>query len=156
YPAAIGSRSPRRLQNKSCQPYGRKTNTGFRWEVNMKTLSMKLAMAATASFLAMSTGDWAGEVVWWTTSCSEARAWDLVEKFQTANPDVTVKLEITTTNGLPQRILTSLQSGAAPDVIDVQHGWVNGYAQNNLILPVDDVLTDRDDYIPAALEYNTW
>lgn len=122
----------------------------------MKTLTMKLAMAATASFLAMSAAAWAGEVVWWTPNFNEARARDLVEKFQAANPDVTVKLEITTTDGLPQRILTALQSGAAPDVIDVQHGWVNGYAQNNLVLPVDEVLTDREDYIPAALGYDTW
>jgi len=122
----------------------------------MKTLTMKMAIAATASFLAMSAGAWAGEVVWWTPNFNEARARQLVEKFQAANPEVKVKLEITTTDGLPQRILTALQSGAAPDVIDVQHGWVNGYAQNDLVLPLDDVLTQREDYIPAALEYNTW
>lgn len=122
----------------------------------MKTLTMKMAIAATASFLAMSAGAWAGEVVWWTPNFNEARARQLVEKFQSANPEIKVKLEITTTDGLPQRILTALQSGAAPDVIDVQHGWVNGYAQNDLVLPLDDVVTQREDYIPAALEYNTW
>ena len=53
-------------------------------------------------------------------------------------------------------MLTALQSGAAPDVIDVQHGWVNGYAQNELVMPLDDVLEDREDYIPAALDYVTW
>ena len=121
----------------------------------MKTLT-KMTLAATASFLAMAAGAFAGEVVWWTPNFNEARARQLVEKFQAANPDITVKLEITTTDGLPQRILTALQSGAAPDVIDVQHGWVNGYAQNDLVAPLDEVVTEREDYIPAALEYNTW
>ena len=53
-------------------------------------------------------------------------------KFEAANPGITVKLEITTSDGLPQRVLTALQSGAPPDIIEVQHGWVNGYAQNDL------------------------
>ncbi len=122
----------------------------------MKTMTIKLAMAATASFLAMSASAWAGQVVWWTPNFNEARARQLVETFQAANPGVTVKLETTTTDGLPQRILTALQSGAAPDVIDVQHAWVNGYAQNKLVVPLDEAVTERDDYIPAALQYNTW
>ena len=98
----------------------------------------------------------AGEVVWWTPNFNEPRARVLVDTFQKANPGTTVKLEITATDGLPQRILTGLQSGAAPDLIDVQHGWVNGYAQNKLVLPLDDVIEDRSDYIPAALDYVTW
>jgi multiple sugar transport system substrate-binding protein len=111
----------------------------------------------TGAILALSSGvAFAGEVTWWTPNFNEARARTLVEKFQAANPGITVKLEITTTDGLPQRVLTALQSGAAPDVVDVQHGWVNGYAQNQLVVPLDDVLNDREDYIPAALQYVTW
>jgi multiple sugar transport system substrate-binding protein len=114
-------------------------------------------MLAATSALALSAGmASAGEVVWWTPNFNEARARELVEKFQAANPDITVRLEITTTDGLPQRVLTAMQSGAAPDIIDVQHGWVSGYAQNDLVLPMDEVLQDRDDYVPAALDYVSW
>ena len=28
-----------------------------------------------------------------------------------------------------ERVLTALNSGAPPDIIEVQHGWVNGYAR---------------------------
>ena len=98
----------------------------------------------------------AGEVVWWTPNWGEARAKELADKFQAANPGITIKLEITTSDGLPQRVLTALQSGAAPDIIEVQHGWVNGYAQNGLVQPVDDVIQDKEDYAPAALTYVTW
>jgi ABC-type glycerol-3-phosphate transport system substrate-binding protein len=114
-------------------------------------------MAVAFSTIALMSGvAMAGEVVWWTPNFNEARARDLVTKFEQANPGTTVKLEITTTDGLPQRVLTALQSGAAPDIIDVQHAWINGYAQNKLVMQMDDVLKDRDDYIPAALDYATW
>jgi multiple sugar transport system substrate-binding protein len=114
-------------------------------------------MAGAASALALTAGlAAAGEVVWWTPNFNEPRARELVAKFQEANPDITVRLEITTSDGLPQRVLTAMQSGAAPDVIDVQHGWVNGYAQNDLVMPMDLVIQDRDDYVPAALDYVTW
>lgn len=117
----------------------------------------KITALLGAAIMALSTGMAnAGEVTWWTPNFNEARAKGLVEKFQAAHPDITVRLEITATDGLPQRVLTALQSGAAPDVVDVQHGWVNGYAQNKLVLPLGDVLKDREDYIPAALEYVTW
>jgi multiple sugar transport system substrate-binding protein len=114
-------------------------------------------LAAAASALALGAGlAAAGEVVWWAPNFNEARARELVDKFQAEHPDITIRLEITTSDGLPQRVLTALQSGAAPDIIDVQHGWVNGYAQNDLVLPLDDVLQDREDYVPAALDYVTW
>jgi ABC-type sugar transport system, periplasmic component len=122
----------------------------------MKTRSIKIGFVGAVSALALSTGmTFAGEVVWWTPNFNEARARELVAKFQETHPDITVNLQITTTDGLPQRVLTALQSGAAPDIIDVQHGWVNGYAQNNLVIPLDDVLQDREDYVPAALDYVT-
>ena len=123
----------------------------------MKSWKKMAVLVTTVSALALTTGlSLAGEVVWWTPNFNEARARELVTKFEAAHPDITVNLQVTTTDGLPQRVLTALQSGAAPDVIDVQHAWVNGYAQNNLVIPLDDVLTDREDYVPAALDYVTF
>jgi ABC-type glycerol-3-phosphate transport system substrate-binding protein len=64
----------------------------------------------------------AGEVVWWTPNWSEPRARELAKKFMDANPGITIKVEVTVANGLPERVLTALRSGAAPDIIEVQHG----------------------------------
>ena len=115
----------------------------------------RLAFGASAlAFIATAAS--AGEITWWTPNFNEARARELLTGFQTEHPDITVNLEITTTNGLPERILTTLQSGAAPDLIDVQHPWVNNYAQNGLVIPLDDVLEAREDYNEAALDYVTW
>lgn len=98
----------------------------------------------------------AGEVVWWTPNWGEARAKELADKFMAANPGITIRLEVTVANGLPERVLTALQSGTPPDIIEVQHGWVNGYAQADLIVPLDEVIQEKDDYTPAAISYVTW
>ncbi|QQA43515.1 ABC transporter substrate-binding protein [Pelagovum pacificum] len=113
-----------------------------------------LTGASVLSVAAMSAQ--ADEVTWWTPNFNEERARELVAQFEEEHPEITVNLEITVTNGLPERILTTLRSGSAPDLIDVQHPWVNGYAQNDLVMPLDDVLTDAEDYNEAAIDYVTW
>jgi ABC-type glycerol-3-phosphate transport system substrate-binding protein len=123
----------------------------------MKALRIAAAAAATVSVFALTAGGaFAGEVVWWTPNWGQARAEKLAADFQKANPGISVKMEITTSNGLPQRILTALQSGAAPDVIEVQHPWVQGYAQSDLVQPLDDVIQDKDDYNKASINYDTY
>lgn len=98
----------------------------------------------------------ADQIVWWLPNWREAAGRDLAKKFEAANPGTTVKIEITVADGLPTKILTALNSGSPPDVIDAQYGWVVPYAQQGLIQPLDDVLDNRADYYPAALEYDTW
>jgi multiple sugar transport system substrate-binding protein len=121
--------------------------------------SLKSGLLA-ASFLAMpllNGAAFAGDVTWWAPNWNEPRARALAAKFEAANPGIKVKIEIVTSDGLPQRVLTALRSGAAPDVIDVQHGWVNGYAQNKLIVPLDDLISkDKTDYVPSAIGNVTW
>ena len=119
-----------------------------------KTLAV---FAAGLSSLALSAGAAsAGEITWWSPNFNIERAEELKAKFEADNPGITINLESTTTNGLPQRILTTLRSGSAPDIIDAQHPWVTGYAQNDLVIPLDDVLEDRDDYNKAAIDYVTY
>src|SRR5687768_15173833 len=123
----------------------------------MKMLKPAMLLAAAVSTLTLSIAvASAGEVVWWTPNWGEARARELADKFMAANPGITIRMEVTVSDGLPQRVLTALQSGAPPDIIEVQHGWVNGYAQSDLIVPLDDVIEEREDYTPAALDYVTW
>lgn len=114
------------------------------------------ALALAVSTLTLTTAVSAGEVVWWTPNWGEARAKELADRFMAENPDITIRMEVTVSDGLPQRVLTAMQSGAPPDIIEVQHGWVNGYAQNGLILPLDDVIQDKEDYHPAVIENVSW
>jgi multiple sugar transport system substrate-binding protein len=100
--------------------------------------------------------DASSEIVWWTPNWSVARAADVARRFEAANPGVTVTTEATVADGLPARIQTALRSGAPPDVIEGQHGWVVPYAQANLLLPLDDAIDEREDYLPVSLDYDTW
>ena len=43
----------------------------------------------------------AGEVVWWTPNWGEERARTLAQKFMAANPGITIKIEVTVSDGLP-------------------------------------------------------
>ncbi len=112
--------------------------------------------AAVAAMAWQGTVVQAGEVVWWTPNWGQARAEELAKKFMAANPDITIKMEITVSDGLPTKVLTALQSGSPPDLIEAQHGWVVPYAQQGLVMPLDDVLQDKEDYIPASLQYSNW
>jgi multiple sugar transport system substrate-binding protein len=116
------------------------------------------AFAAGAVACASACGGRTSAIVWWTPSWGQARALDLARQFEAANPDLTVTVETTVADGLPTRILTALRSGAPPDLIEAQHGWVVPYAQAGLLAPLDDVVApqDRADYVPAALDYDTW
>ena len=125
--------------------------TSCRWAVRVLTLAAA-TWASSCSGAAPATD----EIVWWTPNWSVARAQEIATKFQAANPGVTVKIEVTVSDGLPARIQTSLRSGRPPDIIEGQHGWVVPYAQAGLLLPVDDVVDGREDYLPVALDYDTW
>ncbi len=98
----------------------------------------------------------AGDVVWWAPNWGEERARTLAQKFMAANPGINIKIEVTVSNGLPERVLTAMRSGTAPDIMEVQHGWVNGYAQSDLIVPLDDTIQDKQDYVKAAIDYVSW
>jgi multiple sugar transport system substrate-binding protein len=112
-----------------------------------------------ASLAVLSVGCGGGssdEIVWWTPSWGEARARELAQRFQAENPGYSVRIEVTVADGLPTRIQTALRSGSPPDLIEAQHPWVVPYAQAGLLQPVGDALRDREDYLPAALDYLTW
>ena len=123
----------------------------------MKALTRAAPWAAIGTALLLQTSlASAGEIVWWTPNWGQARAEELIKQFEAANPGITVKAEITVSDGLANRIQVALRSGSPPDLIEGQHGWVVPFAQSGLLQPLDDVITEREDYLPAALEYDTW
>jgi multiple sugar transport system substrate-binding protein len=118
----------------------------------------RLMAAACAAGVMACSGERAADnqIVWWTPNWSEARARDVARQFEAAHPGLSVTLEVTVSDGLPTRIQTALRSGAPPDVMEAQHGWVVPYAQAGLLLPLDEAVEDRSDFVPEALEYDTW
>lgn len=71
----------------------------------------------------------------------------LIENFQAANPDITVK-----TNHFPYadyrtKVAAAIPAGEGPDVVQLFYGWLNDYVDANLIqpLPADAVSPEMID-----------
>jgi multiple sugar transport system substrate-binding protein len=97
----------------------------------------------------------AGEVVWWCPNWGQARCEELVRRFEAASPGTKVRVEVTVSDGLQNRILVALRSGTTPDLIDVQAGWNIPFAATGGLLPLDELVAkegiDLGDFLPAAL-----
>lgn len=102
----------------------------------------------------------AEEITWWTPNWGEARAQELASQFEAANPDVTIRLEITVSNGLQNRIMTALRSGSPPDLIDSSMQWIAPFAATGKLLPLDDFAEnstiDMDDLLAASVGYSSY
>lgn len=120
----------------------------------------KLLALASAALLLSTWAAWADEITWWTPNWGEARAQQLIKQFEAANPGITVKTEITTSNGLQNKIQVALQSGAVPDLIDINLQWVAPFAATGTLLPLDDLATNgsvnMQDLFPATVQYSTY
>jgi multiple sugar transport system substrate-binding protein len=116
-----------------------------------------LKAAALAPLMTVRSTGWAqaAEVVWWAPNWGQARAEELVKRFQAGNPDLRVKIEVTVADGLQNRVLTALRSGAPPDLSDINSGWNIPYALTGELLAIDDFVQqqkiDLADFLPAPL-----
>ncbi|MFI4996887.1 MAG: ABC transporter substrate-binding protein [Hyphomicrobiales bacterium] len=101
----------------------------------------------------------AAEILWWAPNWGQARAEELARKFEAANPDLKVKIEVTVSDGLQNRVLVALKSGSPPDLIEIQNGWNIPFAATGTLMPLDDVYAkskiDKADFAPAALSLST-
>ena len=121
------------------------------------TRRMLLKAAALVPLMSAQRAVWgqSQEVVWWTPNWGQARAEELARRFQAANPDVRVKIEITVADGLQNRVLTALRSGTPPDLIDINSGWTIPYGLTGDLLVIDDIVQqqkiDLTDFLPAPM-----
>ncbi|WP_342360820.1 ABC transporter substrate-binding protein [Terrarubrum flagellatum] len=97
----------------------------------------------------------AADIIWWAPNWGEARARELAQKFEAANPGDKVKIEVTVSDGLQNRVLVALKSGSPPDLIEIQNGWNIPFAATGALMPLDDIYArnkiDTADFAPAAL-----
>lgn len=122
-----------------------------------KTRRMILGAAAVAPFarLAAPAVAQTQEIVWWAPNWGQARAEELIRRFQAENTGLRVKIEVTVSDGLQNRVLTALRSGSPPELIDIQSGWNVPYAATGELMPLDEVATQQgialNDFLPAPL-----
>ena len=65
----------------------------------------------------------------------------LIENFQAANPDITVKMTHFPYADYRTKVAAAIPAGEGPDVVQLFYGWLNDYVDAELIQPLPtDVL----------------
>jgi ABC-type glycerol-3-phosphate transport system substrate-binding protein len=121
---------------------------------------LALALLSVAALASGTARAHAAEILWWAPNWGQARAEELARKFEAANPDLKVKIEVTVSDGLQNRVLVALKSGSPPDLIEIQNGWNIPFAATGALMPLDELYAknkiDKADFAPAALSLSTF
>lgn len=71
----------------------------------------------------------------------------LIENFETANPDITVKMTHFPYDAYRTKVAAAIPAGQGPDVVQLFYGWLNDYVEAKLIQPLP-----ADAFPPAKIE----
>ncbi|HEY4224331.1 MAG TPA: extracellular solute-binding protein [Pseudolysinimonas sp.] len=66
----------------------------------------------------------------------------LIPAFEKANPGITVKYTDIAYDSLLQKLTTSAAGGQLPDLVRADLGWVPQFAQNGVLVPLSDSMSD--------------
>lgn len=105
-------------------------------------------------------GDVSGDVTFWTypiSTSGEVDWWTpYVEEFNEDYPDVNVEVVVQPWKGREDSLTTAIAGGNAPDVVYFNPDFVPRFADEDLLLPLDDLRDDWDDFFDSSLEAMTW
>jgi multiple sugar transport system substrate-binding protein len=90
-------------------------------------------------------------VDWWVPNFQSAGAQPMKAKFEAAYPHIKVNQIETVSNGLYDKIFTTLQGNTQPDLIDVANGWNPIFSQANLVMDLSSKGLDQSDWLTNAL-----
>tara|TARA_R110002020_G_scaffold455985_1_gene672241 strand:- start:1687 stop:2964 length:1278 start_codon:yes stop_codon:yes gene_type:complete len=104
----------------------------------MFTKAKMAGLAAGISFLALGSAQ-AVEIEYWQyVFDSRVQAMDqLIEKFEAANPDITVKQTTFPYADYQTRVVAAKVAGQGPDVVQLFYGWTDQFVNGGLIQPLD-------------------
>lgn len=102
---------------------------------NVKALAVATATSAAALF---STAAEAVEIEYWQYFFdARVQAMEtLIENFQEANPDITVKMTHFPYADYRTKVAAAIPAGEGPDVVQLFYGWLNDYVAADLIQPL--------------------
>ncbi|MCZ4271275.1 extracellular solute-binding protein [Maritalea porphyrae] len=105
----------------------------------MTSWKKKLLGLTTGAVVAMSSGaSLAVEIEYWQYIFdARIQAMDiLIEKFEAANPDITVKQTTFPYADYRTKVAAAIPAGEGPDVVQLFYGWLNDYVDAELITPL--------------------
>ncbi|WP_159621099.1 ABC transporter substrate-binding protein [Ruania rhizosphaerae] len=101
-----------------------------------------------------------GTVTFWTypfSTIAEASWWQpYVDEFNEEYPNVEVEVVMQAWQGREESLVTSITGNNAPDVVYFNPDFVPKYADQDLLLPIDDLREDWDQFYDSSLEAMTW
>ena len=102
---------------------------------NVKALAVATATSAAALF---STAAQAVEIEYWQYFFdTRVEAMEtLIENFEAANPDITVKMTHFPYADYRTKVAAAIPAGEGPDVVQLFYGWLNDYVAADLIQPL--------------------
>ena len=102
---------------------------------NVKALAVATATSAAALF---STAAHAVEIEYWQYFFdARVKAMEtLIENFQEANPDITVKMTHFPYADYRTKVAAAIPAGEGPDLVQLFYGWLNDYVAAELIQPL--------------------
>lgn len=104
--------------------------------------------------------DVSGTVTFWTypfSTITEASWWQpYVDEFNEQYPDVEVEVVMQAWDGREESLVTSIAGNNAPDVVYFNPDFIPKYADQDLLLPLDDLRDDWDMFVDSSLESMTW
>jgi len=105
----------------------------------MTSWKKKLLGYTAGAAVSLSSGaGWAVEIEYWQYIFdARIKAMDiLIEKFEAANPDITVKQTTFPYADYRTKVAAAIPAGEGPDVVQLFYGWLNDYVDAELITPL--------------------
>lgn len=101
-----------------------------------------------------------GDVTFWfyPVGVSETTDWwePHVEAFNEEYPNVNIELVPQSFSNREDAIVTAVAGQNAPDVIYFNPDFIPQWAEEEMLMPLDDLRDDWDDFYDSSLEANTW
>lgn len=90
---------------------------------------------------------------WWGSDKRHEAMLSMIEAFETKYPNITVEAEYQGYDGYYEKIMTELSSGTAPDVMQIETGWIPDIqGAGNYLAELESLPIDMDTLKPGLLE----
>ena len=94
-------------------------------------------------------GDGGGDVTielaqWWEPELPDGEFRALIDKFEEANPDITVKLVSGPYASTKEQLFAGAASGTMPDVVGLDGAWVNDFASQGVIADLTALMKENN------------
>ncbi len=90
--------------------------------------------------------------MWWGNDTRNAMTMKVIEAYQAANPNVTIKAEPTDWGSYWDKLATMAAGGNAPDVIQMDEKYIADYGTKGVLLDLEKAGVKTDGFAPGTID----